>query len=102
MADENPGEAISRELERLAQKLSPTSRPMQITLIRIANKIVNDAKRNVANVLTMRSGRLRRSISFKLTDKGVKIGAFGVPYAAIHEFGGTGDRPPARASACAT
>ena len=88
MANENPGEAISRELEKLAQKLSPNSRPMQITLIRIANKIVNDAKKNVANVLTMRSGRLRRSIGFKLTDKGVLIGSFGVPYAAIHEFGG--------------
>ena len=87
MAD-TPGREIEKELEKLAQKLSPNSRAMQITLIRIANKIVNDAKQNVAQVLVMRSGRLRRSIGFRLTDDGVEIGAFVVPYARIHEFGG--------------
>lgn len=84
----NPGEAISRELQRLAQEVSPDSRTMQILLIRIANKIVNDAKKNVAQVLVMRSGKLRRSIGFKLREGGVDIGSFGVPYANIHEFGG--------------
>lgn len=87
MADD-PAAKIQRELARLAKKLAPDSKAMQVTLIRVANKIVNDAKRNVANVLTMRSGLLRRSIGFRLTDKGVDIGSFGVVYARIHEFGG--------------
>ena len=87
MAD-NPAKVINRELAKLAARLSPDSPEMQITLIRIAKKIVNDAKRNVQQVLTMRTGKLRRSIGFRMVDNGVEIGTFGVPYGRIHEFGG--------------
>ena len=61
---------------------------MQITLIRIANQIVNDAKTNARQVLTMRSGKLVRSIGFRMVKGGVEIGTFGIPYGRIQEFGG--------------
>ena len=87
MAD-NPADEIKKALERLADRVAPDSRPMKITLIRIATQIVNTAKRNVRQVLTMRSGKLVRSIDFRLVKGGVEIGTFGVPYGRIHEFGG--------------
>ena len=87
MAD-NPADEIKKALERLAARIAPDSRPMQITLIRIANKIVNDAKKNARQVLTMRSGKLVRSIDFRMVKGGVEIGTFGIPYGRIQEFGG--------------
>ena len=84
----NPAQKIEARIDELARSLAPGSPEIQITLVRLANQIVNDAKRNVGQVLTMRSGQLRRSIGFRLTDSGVEIGAFGVSYARIHEFGG--------------
>lgn len=87
MAD-NPADEIKKALERLAARVAPDSRPMQITLIRIANKIVNDAKSNARKVLTMRSGKLVRSIDFRMVEGGIEIGTFGIPYGRIQEFGG--------------
>lgn len=84
----NPADKINQALAKLARDVSPDSRAMQVTLIRIANKIVNDAKRNAANVMTMRTGKLMRSIQFRMTEGGVEIGTFGIPYGRIQEFGG--------------
>lgn len=88
MAKRNPAQEINRELARLARKISPDSRLMQITLIRIGTKIVNDAKRNAQQVMTMRTGKLLRSINFRFVKDGIEIGTFGIPYGRIQEFGG--------------
>lgn len=96
MAGKIPLQNLSMELERrIALKLSkfePKSPELNAALYRIGFLIESEAKLNVRRLGIIDTGRLLNSIQTRLytqgTKVGVTVGSFGVPYAAINEFGG--------------
>ena len=60
-------------------------------LNRIGMMVETEAKINIRNKRIINTGALLNSIRYELFTEGkqagVKIGSFGIPYAAVHEFG---------------
>lgn len=60
-------------------------------LLRIGLLIQNQAKLNIRSQRLIDTGRLFNSIRHELSQRGntisMDVGSFGVPYAAVHEFG---------------
>lgn len=91
-----PLKDLPRELERRIavrlKKFEPDSRQMREALTRIGIMIEGQAKINVRKHTMIDSGRLINSIRYELFKSpgqaGVRVGPFGIPYAAMHEFGG--------------
>ena len=91
-----PLKNLSQEIEnRIALKMraiEPNSPKMRETLLRIGFIIEAQAKMNIRKVGAIDTGRLLNSIRsefYQSGDKvGIRVGSFGVPYAALHEFGG--------------
>lgn len=92
---------ISSNLQNLIDRLDarikaaqPDSDKMRQALTRIGINISSQAKINVRGDNLIDTGRLLNSIRYEFfTEKnipGVRIGSFGVPYAAVHEFGYNG------------
>jgi len=87
---------LSDELEaRIYRRLranEPNSPKMREALLRIGFMVENQAKLNVRRQGVIDTGRLFnsiRSIFYQRGDHvGISVGAFGVPYASMHEFGG--------------
>lgn len=86
----NTGSLITR-LQRRFNRLSPDSPEMRTALTKIgitltAQTIINIRKNNLID-----TGRLINSVRYELfkdsASAGVRVGSFGVPYAAVHEFG---------------
>lgn len=96
MADRVPLKAIGMEMERrISARLSkyePESPELKAAFYRIGFLIESEAKLNIRRQGIIDTGRLLNSIQTKLYTKGdkvgVRVGSFGVPYAALHEFGG--------------
>jgi len=88
--------SLSAELERRIRvrlrTIEPDSPRMRETLIRIGFLLEAETKLNIVRKHIVDTGRLLNSIKHELFQKGtqvgVRVGSFGVPYAAIHEFGG--------------
>ena len=80
------------KIRATAKKFQPGSRELNEAFTRIGLKISADAKLNVRRLGKIDTGRLINSLRYEFFRKdqvqGVSIGSFGVPYAAIHEFGG--------------
>ena len=80
-----------RILDRL-KRFEPGSRQIKEALLRIGIMLQTQIKLNIRSRGLIDTGRLINSIKYKIyanssTSK-VEVGSYGVPYAAIHEFGG--------------
>lgn len=90
MADRN----FERFLQRLSAKIdmySADSTAMQSFMARVGADIVSRARANITRQRITDTGRLLNSISFRVergaSELSLYAGAFGVRYAAAHEFG---------------
>jgi phage gpG-like protein len=91
-------EAQGRLIDRLTairEKTQPDSPAVRLALTRAAILISNQAKINARRKGIVDTGRLLNSIRYEFArgeegSKGIRvlIGSFGIPYAAMHEFGG--------------
>jgi len=90
-------------LAGLRDRMSPTSPAMKTALIRASVILVSQIKLNLRAKKIVDQGRLLNSIRYefiKTSDQDtlrVLVGSFGVPYAAMHEFGGHYPRRQMRA-----
>lgn len=82
---------LASRLRRLFGLTDPSSPKVKAAMTRAAAIIVADAKLNVRAKLNRDSdGHLDNSIGYRfLSPFEVLIGSFGIPYARIHEYGGT-------------
>lgn len=83
---------LEQRIRARLRKLGPDSPELRETLLRIGFLVETEAKFNVRRRQIVDTGRLLNSIRTELFRKGsivgVRVGSFGVPYAAMHEFGG--------------
>jgi phage gpG-like protein len=88
-------------LEKRSARLKPDSPQLQEAFYRIGLRVTTQAKLNVRSQGIINTGRLYNSIKWEWYQNGrisgIQIGSFGIPYAAINEFGGTIDRRQLRA-----
>jgi phage gpG-like protein len=86
------GFELERRIQARLSRYSPDSPELKAALFRIAILIESQAKINIRRAGIIDTGRLVNSIRhefYRDQDKvGVRVGSFGVPYAALHEFGG--------------
>jgi phage gpG-like protein len=83
---------IERRIKARMDRFAPDDPRLREALLRIGFLVEAEAKMNVRRRGIIDTGRLLNSIRsefFRRKDKaGIMIGSFGVPYAAMHEFGG--------------
>lgn len=83
---------IVARLQARIDSLQPGSPELLDAFRRIGVVMVSYAQMNIRRQGIIDTGRLLNSIRFEPfhsgTVTGIKIGSFGVPYAAMHEFGG--------------
>lgn len=86
------GSELERRIRAKIKRVDPDSPKMREALLRIGLLVETEAKLNIRRRGIVDTGRLLNSIRHELYRKrsavGVRIGSFGVPYAAMHEFGG--------------
>jgi len=86
------GLEIERRIKVRIQKLQPDDPAAREALLRIGLLVESEAKLNVRRRGIVDTGRLMNSIRHEVYQRGsiigVRVGSFGVPYAAMHEFGG--------------
>ncbi len=89
---------VIADLEKRLSSASPSSGPVKLAMMRIGAILVGQMKINIRRKRIVDQGRLLNSMRFQFvrpeegsTELGLRmlIGSFGVPYAAMHEFGGT-------------
>lgn len=81
-------------LEKKRQETSPDNPALKRALTRVGLLISNQAKLNIRKKGLIDTGRLVNSLRYEFYKPdgdgvGLRIGSFGVPYAAVWEFGGT-------------
>jgi len=87
---------LEKELESRAlmkiRRYSPNDPRLREALLRIGIMLEAQIKMNIQFRKLIDTGRLLNSIRYELRREGSRnalvVGSFGVPYAAIHEFGG--------------
>lgn len=88
----NLGDELERRVIERLKRLNPNSLELREALLRIGIMLETEIKFNIRRKQIVDTGRLLNSIKHELyikgTTAGVQVGAFGVPYAAQHEFGG--------------
>jgi len=88
----NLGNEIERRILMRVRKLNPDSLELRETLLRIGILLETEMKFNIRRKQIVDTGRLINSIRHELYQRGdtvgVRVGSFGVPYAAQNEFGG--------------
>jgi len=79
--------------KRIADRISrynPDDKRLREGLVRIGIMVENETKKNIRRNRLIDTGALFNSIRYQLIksrrNPGVKIGSWGIPYAAIHEF----------------
>jgi len=86
------GTELERRIAARMKQFEPDSPKLKEALLRIGFLIENEAKRNIRRQGAIDTGSLLNSVQshfFKDGDRtGIQVGSFGVPYAAINEFGG--------------
>jgi phage gpG-like protein len=80
-------------LKVMRERMSPDNPAVKASLTRAALLIINQAKIEIRRKRMVDTGRLLNSLKFEFYRPdtggiGVELGSFGVPYAALHEFGG--------------
>jgi hypothetical protein len=87
----NGPEIVARLAERI-KDFQPESPALRLGLTRIGIGISTIAKLNMRRLGMIDTGNLLNSIAYQFTNEngryGINIGSYGVPYAAINEFGG--------------
>jgi len=83
---------LQRRINRRIAQFNPGDARLKAALYRIGFMIEAETKLNIRRERLIDTGRLLNSIRFTIARDGSKTvltaGSFGVPYAAIHEFGG--------------
>lgn len=86
---------LTARIQNRIQKLKPGNDELRKAFTRIGILISSDAKLNVRKHGLIDTGRLINSLRYELKQNGdnlrLIIGSFGVPYAAVHEFGYKGN-----------
>lgn len=86
------GNALFAKLAKRFKRFQGDSPELHSALTLIGLLITSRAKLNVRRMGMIDTGRLINSLRYEFYKtnqvQGIKIGSFGVPYAAIHEFGG--------------
>lgn len=89
----NVTHVISRIQERI-NAMKPDSAELHAAFTRIGVVIASQTQINIRQRQLIDTGRLINSIRYEFYKdgdvSGIKIGSFGVPYAAVHEFGFSG------------
>jgi len=90
---QNLGDEIERRILSRLKRLQPDSLELRETMLRIGILLETEMKFNIRRKQIVDTGRLLNSIKHEIYREGkdrigVKVGSFGVPYAAQHEFGG--------------
>lgn len=78
---------LESRIDNLISRYSPTDPKMKEALIRIGVMLEGEIKLNIRRKKIIDTGALFNSIKWKFVQDGIEVGSFGVPYAAIHEFG---------------
>ena len=85
-------DVLTQRITLRLKRLDPKSKETKIALLRIGHLIANRAKLKIRSKKIVDTGALLNSIVVELgrTSDGsvVTVGSAGIPYAAIHEFGG--------------
>lgn len=88
------GTVLERRITERLARISPKNPRINEVLTRIGILIETEAKLNIRRKRIIDTGTLLNSIRYRLEQRGsiaeVKVGSFGVPYAAAHEFGFSG------------
>jgi len=91
MARRKSSEILIQRLSRHAKEFQGDSKMIKAAMVEIGLLITNETKLNLRRKGIIDSGFLMNSIGFVLDgnerESSLKVGSFGVPYAAIHEFG---------------
>lgn len=82
---------LTQRIQRRLDRLSTNNPQMKAALLRIGHLIEGEAKQNIRQAKLIDTSRLINSIRHFVLLKGdiseLTVGSFGVPYAAVHEFG---------------
>lgn len=82
---------LIRRLRQRSEALKPDSQKLRTALAYIGTTLEAKMRFNAENQRLRRTGNLINSIRYQLfkngNKSGVLVGSFGVPYAAVHEFG---------------
>lgn len=87
----NLGAELERRISARLGKIGPQDPSIREALLRIGFLVESQTKRNIRSQRLIRTSNLINSIRSRLIKDGVVIGSFGVPYAAVHEFGFSGN-----------
>lgn len=91
MIDDEVTKRVADRLDRLAQRID-NGKAVQAMLISIGRTWQASARKNATRSPKVDTGTLRDSLQFRLLMRNsrmvLELGSYGVPYAAIHEFGG--------------
>lgn len=83
---------LEARIARRMKRFEPDDPALKETLLRIGFMLETQAKLNIRRQGIIDTGRLFNSIRSQFYQRGdrvgVMVGSFGVPYAALHEFGG--------------
>jgi len=95
------GDEIEARIRKRIRSFSISDPRIKDVLLRIGLLIEAETKQNIRRKGIIDTGRLLNSIQHELFGSqdrvGVRVGSFGVPYAAQHEFGGPFTDPQRRA-----
>jgi len=87
----NLSKVLEQRILSRIEKYQPDDPRLREGLTRIGIMIEREAKKNITQKKLVDTGSLLNSIRFRLFQKGtisgVKVGSYGIPYAAVHEFG---------------
>lgn len=98
MTTQVPLTGLAMEIERRIlvrmRRFEPGSPDLKAAMLRIGFLVEAQAKLNIRRIGMIDTGRLFNSIRSEFyqhgdTRVGIRVGSFGVPYASLHEFGGT-------------
>lgn len=87
------GSELERRIAEKIKRFQPGDPQLREAMLRIGFLIEGQTKLNIRRHGMIDTGRLFNSIRTEFyqlgTRVGVRVGSFGIPYAAMHEFGGT-------------
>ena len=88
---------LTAELEgritNLLNRYAPEDPRLKEGLIRIGVMLEGEIKLNIRKKKIIDQSHLMNSIKWKFTQGGIEVGSYGVPYAAINEFGSKDVKP---------
>jgi phage gpG-like protein len=74
-------------IRKLEVKVSENSKETRYLLTRIGGLLEASIKQKIIEINLVKERRLLNSIRYRVGKNQVSVGSYGVPYAAVHEFG---------------